>query len=102
MLEEFHLEQHIDQLVDTYSLGMKNKLFFAINLARDPEILLLDEPFTSFDLESQKKSIDLLKQRASENRITLFSSHMEDLFVHLANRMYILDKGCLYSESIAI
>jgi ABC-2 type transport system ATP-binding protein len=98
LLKEFNLDQHLGQSVKKYSLGMKSKLFFAMNMARDSDILLLDEPFASFDLESQKIAIKLIKLRALHQKTTLFSSHVATLFHDLANRIYVLAEGRLYLQ----
>ncbi|WMT30483.1 hypothetical protein RE735_08130 [Bacillus aerius] len=77
-----------------YSLGMRYKLFFNCMAARSPELIILDEPFTSLDEASQMQSLSLLKKEFSDQCV-LFTSHQRYLYSALGNRFFELDHGQL-------
>ena len=82
LADEFHLNAFMKEKVRTYSLGTKYKLFFILMMAREPKLILLDEPFTSLDFEMQKKAVTLLKKQ-SANTILIISSHQKELIGQL-------------------
>ncbi|AQT85403.1 ABC-transporter ATP-binding protein [Paenibacillus larvae subsp. larvae] len=90
----FDLTHALEMPVKHYSLGMKYKLFLNCMLARSPELVILDEPFTSLDETSQKQSISMLTSAFSEKCI-LFTSHQRYLYTELGNRFFQLDDGNL-------
>lgn len=87
------LDKFLKEKVRIYSLGTKYKLFLILMLARSPKLILLDEPLTSLDFESQSKTIDLLK-KISKNAVIIMSSHQEELIAKLAtSRFKIMNKN---------
>ena len=83
-----------DKLLKDYSHGMKNKMQMLINIIAQPNILLLDEPLTSFDVvvaEEMKQLLRSLKQ----DRITIFSTHIMDLALDLCDEIVLLNHGVL-------
>lgn len=69
--------------VEEYSNGMKYKLYLCLMLARDVEIVILDEPFTALDYKSQEMIIQLLKSIKS-SCIIIFSSHQKEIVENFA------------------
>lgn len=59
-------------------------------LARSPELIILDEPFTSLDKASQKQSIMMLKETYKEQCI-LFTSHQRYIYAELGSRFFLLE-----------
>lgn len=81
-----------DKLLKDYSHGMKNKMQMLINIIAQPNILLLDEPLTSFDVvvaEEMKQLLRSLKQ----DRIIIFSTHIMDLALDLCDEIVLLNHG---------
>ncbi|GLF81697.1 ABC transporter ATP-binding protein [Bacillus safensis] len=94
LCDTFDLTHALKMPVKQYSLGMRYKLFFNCMVARSPELIILDEPFTSLDEASQIQSISLLKKEFS-HRCVLFTSHQRYLYSELGNRFFQLDQGQL-------
>ncbi|MBD3860536.1 ABC transporter ATP-binding protein [Bacillus sp. 28A-2] len=94
LCDAFDLTHALKMPVKQYSLGMRYKLFFNCMVARSPELIILDEPFTSLDESSQIQSISLLKEEFS-HRCVLFTSHQHYLYSELGNRFFQLDNGQL-------
>ena len=83
-----------DKLLKDYSHGMKNKMQMLVNIIASPDILLLDEPLTSFDVvvaEEMKQMLRTIKK----NHIIIFSTHIMELALDLCDEIVILNKGIL-------
>lgn len=102
LCKKLNISDALDIKVKKYSLGMKHKLFFASIIARDTRLLLLDEPLTALDFESQQMAIKVLKKLSSEGVAVLFTSHIEQLQRDLATNIYniINKKIVLRSEKM--
>lgn len=97
--DELNMSKELNKNVDEYSLGMQSKLFFIANVARDPQIIILDEPFSSWDLDSQKKVIMLLKDYVSVlERALIIVSHSKSLSEELGKRFFSLTNENLLEE----
>ena len=81
-----------DKLMKDYSHGMKNKMQMLIYLIASPNILLLDEPLTSFDVVVAEEMKELLKEM-KKNRILIFSTHIMELALDLCDEIVVLNKG---------
>ena len=83
-----------DKLLKDYSHGMKNKMQMLVNIIASPDILLLDEPLTSFDVviaEEMKQMLRTIKK----DHIIIFSTHIMELALDLCDEIVILNKGTL-------
>lgn len=87
-------EEDRDKLLKDYSHGMKNKMQMLVNIMSETNILLLDEPLTSFDVVVAEEMKNLLKS-IKENRILIFSTHIMELALDLCDEIVILNKGTL-------
>lgn len=83
-----------DKLLKDYSHGMKNKMQMLVNIIASPNILLLDEPLTSFDVVVAEEMKQLLKS-IKEDHIIIFSTHIMELALDLCDEIVILNKGSL-------
>lgn len=77
----------------TYSLGMKQRLYFAYAMMADPEILLLDEPFNGVDPVTTNVFERLLRKEKEKGKIILISSHQIRELQELVDGALILDEG---------
>lgn len=80
-----------DKLMKDYSHGMKNKMQMLIYLIASPNILLLDEPLTSFDVIVAEEMKELLK-KMKKDRILIFSTHIMELALDLCDEIVVLQK----------
>ncbi|MBP1084220.1 ATP-binding cassette domain-containing protein [Bacillus capparidis] len=86
-------KENLTQQIHTYSLGMRYKLFFIAMISRDIQLLLLDEPFTALDKNSQNEIYKILKEFTSKGNILIFVSHIEEFKQKLSNYVFeIKDK----------
>lgn len=83
-----------DRLLKDYSHGMKNKMQMLVNIIASPNILLLDEPLTSFDVVVAEEMKEMLRSIKKEH-IIVFSTHIMELALDLCDEIVILNKGVL-------
>lgn len=92
-LATVRLTEHQHKLVRNYSLGMKQRLGIAIALARDPALLILDEPTNGLDPAGIEEIRTLLVQLASQGVTVMVSSHLLDEIDKMASVLGILSNG---------
>lgn len=89
------LTEHKDRLVRSYSMGMKQRLGIAMALARQPELLVLDEPTNGLDPAGIEEVRTLLVELAAEGVSVMVSSHLLDEIDKMATVLGILSRGRL-------
>ena len=89
------LTEHKDRLVRTYSMGMKQRLGIALALAREPELLILDEPTNGLDPAGTEEVRRLLVELSDEGVTVMVSSHLLDEIDRMASTLGILSAGRL-------
>jgi ABC-2 type transport system ATP-binding protein len=93
-IEEFtELGEFLNAPVHTYSSGMLTRLMFAISTANKPEILLVDEVFSTGDAKFQQKAIARMQNIISTAEIFVFASHSSELINKLCNKVLELENG---------
>ncbi len=89
----FELETSIDNMIKTYSHGMKQKITIMAALVHDPKVWILDEPLTGLDPNSIYQVKECMKEHASRGNIVFFSSHIIDVVEKLCKRVAIIKQG---------
>ena len=89
-LSQFLLENRKDDLVKTYSSGMKQRLKFVFALMHSPEVLIFDEPTSNLD-EAGKKVVYSIVSEVGKNRIVIIASN-ETKDLELCNEVLYLEK----------
>jgi ABC-2 type transport system ATP-binding protein len=92
-LERVDLSERADDLVKTYSLGMKQRLALAAALLKDPSVLVLDEPANGLDPAGIVEVRELLRSLGAEGRTVFVSSHILSEIQQTADRVAILSRG---------
>jgi len=92
-LAQVGLAKRARDLVRTFSRGMLQRLSIARALLHNPDILLLDEPYTGLDQDAAAVLDELLRTAHSEGRTILMSTHDLPRAVVLASRVVILSRG---------
>ena len=83
----------LDDNVGDLSLGNQQRVQLAAALVHDPDVLVLDEPFSGLDPVAVDVMSDVLKEKAAEGIPVIFSSHQLDLVQRLCDRVGIVAKG---------
>jgi ABC-2 type transport system ATP-binding protein len=88
--------------ISSYSKGMRQKILLAAALLHNPELILLDEPFSGLDVNSALVLRGLIHELAARGKVVLFSSHELDTVERVSSRVVILHKGkVVANDSIA-
>lgn len=98
LLEQLGLAERADDKLEELSLGNQQRVQLAASLIHDPELLILDEPFSGLDPVAVNVMSDLLVERCKAGVPVLFSSHQLDLVQRLCDRVGIISKGRMKAE----
>jgi ABC-2 type transport system ATP-binding protein len=93
LLQLFSLYDDRFVAMSSYSKGMRQKILLAAALLHNPEILLLDEPFTGLDINSALVLRSLIQELARKGKVILFSTHELDVVERICSHVVILHKG---------
>ena len=93
LLSLFELADVGDDMIGSYSHGMRQKIGLASLLIHEPEVLLLDEPTNGLDPRSARRVKDLLEQLSSRGTTILLSTHILEVAQALCHRIAIMDHG---------
>ena len=89
----FELADKADELVETYSHGMRQKLALAGAMLHDPPVLFLDEPTSGLDPRSARLVKDLLVALVGRGHTVFLSTHVLEIAEQLCHRVGIIDQG---------
>ncbi|MEK4735380.1 MULTISPECIES: ATP-binding cassette domain-containing protein [Bacillus] len=95
LCKDLKIFDSLNQTINTYSLGMKYKLFFICMYSREIDLIILDEPFTALDSNSQEYVITLLKEFIQEKKSIIFTTHINELRKKLNTYTYELRNNSL-------
>lgn len=92
LMNKFNLP--VKKKYSKYSLGMKKKLLLILELCRNPEILILDEPTSAVDPYDRNEILTLIQEyMLDENHSVLFSTHITEDLDKIADYLITLDRG---------
>jgi manganese/zinc/iron transport system ATP- binding protein len=101
LLHRFHLLVHQHKLLSELSGGMRQKVLIARALVNGATVLIMDEPTTGLDEESERDILFLLHELAVKNgKTVLFAQHGLDLIAGLATTVIRLHKGKAWREAL--
>ncbi len=92
-LEEFGLSDRIKDPLEKLSHGNQQRVQLAAALIHDPELLVLDEPFSGLDPFGVETMADILRTRAAAGAAVVFSSHQLDMVEDLCQDVAIINRG---------
>ena len=98
LLEELGLGERVNDKLDDLSLGNQQRVQLAASLIHDPDILILDEPFSGLDPVAVDVMSTMLTDRARAGVPVIFSSHQLDLVQRLCDRVGIVTRGRMVAE----
>ncbi len=79
--------------ISSYSKGMRQKVLISAALMHDPEIVILDEPFSGLDVNSAIVLRSLIRALADAGKVVLFSSHALEVVEKVCTTVVILHRG---------
>jgi ABC-2 type transport system ATP-binding protein len=97
-LEMFYLNDWSNELIESYSHGMKQRLVMAAALLHDPEVIIVDEPMVGLDPVAIKMVKELFKRYAQEGVTIFMSTHTLKVAEDICDRIGIIHKGTLIAS----
>jgi ABC-2 type transport system ATP-binding protein len=91
-----HDDRHVP--VSAYSKGMRQKILLAAALLHNPELLLLDEPFSGLDVGTALVLRSLIQELAAREKVVLFSSHELETVERVSSHVVILHRGKVVAD----
>ena len=92
-LERLGMMEHRNKRLDTLSKGNQQKIQLITALAHNPDIVILDEPFSGLDPVNAMLLKDVVKEQIAENKVVLFSSHQMSYIEEFCDSIAILNSG---------
>ena len=89
----FEMEDKLNDTIDSFSHGMKQKIALIAALAHDPKVLIMDEPFVGLDPKAVFDVKEIMNEMIKEGKIIFFSTHILDVAEKLCSRVGIIKKG---------
>jgi len=93
LLKRLDAEEHYKKKLDTLSKGNQQKIQLAIALINDPELVILDEPFSGLDPVNARTLKELVTELAAEGRTIIFSSHQMASVEEFCSELCIINAG---------
>ena len=91
----FNMENKLNDTIDSYSHGMKQKIVLISALCHNPRILIMDEPFVGLDPKAVFDIKEVLNEMTKEGKIIFYSTHILDVAEKLCSRVAIIKNGKL-------
>ena len=91
----FEIEDKLNDTIDSFSHGMKQKVALISALAHNPQILIMDEPFVGLDPKAVFDIKEVLNEMVKEGKIVFYSTHILDVAEKLCTRVAIIKNGKL-------
>ncbi|OZD56429.1 ABC transporter ATP-binding protein [Rhodococcus sp. 06-1477-1B] len=98
LLERLGLGERLGDLIETLSLGNQQRAQIAASLVHEPEVLILDEPFSGLDPLAVDVVAGVLQEKAAEGAAVLFSSHQLDVVERLCDDLVIIADGTIRAK----
>ena len=95
LLERFELTRWREELVESYSHGMKQRLVLCASLIHEPRILIVDEPMVGMDPKGARKLKDLFRLLSAQGTTVFLSTHSIGVAEEVCHRIGIIQSGRL-------
>ncbi len=93
LLEKYGLKDFAESKVEALSKGMSQKVQVLVAVAHDPELVILDEPFTGLDPVNQSVLEELITDMAENGQTVIFSTHVMQHAERLCDHILLIAKG---------
>lgn len=91
----FEIEDKLNDTIDSFSHGMKQKVVLIAALAHNPKVLIMDEPFVGLDPKAVFDIKKILNELVKDKKIVFYSTHILDVAEKLCTRVAIIKNGKL-------
>jgi len=91
--ELFEMQNALNDRIESYSHGMRQKINIIAALIHHPKIWILDEPLTGLDPKSSHTLKQMMREHADNGNIVLFSTHVLEVAEKVCDHVFIINKG---------
>src|ERR1700683_253143 len=98
LLRLFSLHSDRHSPISNYSKGMRQKVLLSAALLHNPDLILLDEPFSGLDVGTSLVLRSLIQELAARGKVVLFSSHELETVERVSSRVVILHRGKIVAD----
>ena len=98
LLKQLGLWEKCDQMIETFSRGMKQKMALSAAFLHEPLLVLLDEPLTGLDAAAARLVKDMLVDFVGRGGTVILTTHILEVAERLADRIGIIHRGLLHAE----
>jgi ABC-2 type transport system ATP-binding protein len=95
-LLSLHSDRHAP--LSSYSKGMRQKILFSAAVLHNPDLILLDEPFSGLDVPTSLVLRELIQELAAGGKVVLFSSHELETVERVSSHVVILHRGKVVAD----
>ena len=89
----FEMDTVLNDRIESYSHGMRQKINVIGALIHNPKIWILDEPLTGLDPKSSHTLKEMMREHANNGNIVLFSTHVLEVAEKVCDHVFIINKG---------
>ncbi len=101
LLELFELSHWSDELVESYSHGMKQRLVMCSALLHDPKVIIVDEPMVGLDPKGARLVKDIFRNEAKKGKTVFVSTHSLDIAQEICSEIAIIQTGKIIATGSA-
>ncbi|MDM1294754.1 ABC transporter ATP-binding protein [Sphingobacterium sp. N143] len=98
LLTAFGLEDSMDNRMDTFSKGMRQKVLLISGIIHNPQIIILDEPLSGLDANAVIFVKELISLLAKEGKTIFYCSHMMDVVEKVSDRILLINQGSIIAD----
>ena len=95
LVEALNMRHYVKKKVGTYSLGMRQRLCFAMQIVIDTEVMLMDEVMNGLDPDNVTLISEMIQKKQQEGKIIIIASHLLENLEEYASKIYFLVDGKL-------
>ncbi len=93
MMSLLELKPEASQIIREYSKGMRQKLMIITAILHNPDVIIMDEPFSGLDANTVSVLKEFLRAQARQGKAIIFCSHVLEVVERLVDRMLIISNG---------
>lgn len=98
LLKAFGLEENLNNRMDTFSKGMRQKVLLISGIIHNPQIIILDEPLSGLDANAVIIVKELISLLAKEGKTIFYCSHMMDVVEKVSDRIILISEGNIIAD----
>jgi ABC-2 type transport system ATP-binding protein len=98
LLTAFGLGNNINDRMDTFSKGMRQKVLLISGIIHNPQIIILDEPLSGLDANAVIMVKELIMRLSQEGKTIFYCSHVMDVVEKVSDRILLINKGDIIAD----